>query len=431
MAVDAPTLYNNAWVYLRDSMGVNYGGASDKQKHNAELFYNLLRVFGYSHIAACGILGNMQTESGLSPGALSGDTSTLPNNAEHLSDIDNNTLLLWVGVGAHAIGLIQWDGVTTTLPVGAQIPSFALRYALDWYDWELQLFRLEMEYIYDPTGWGGVNGTTYNFWYPVSGTAALTWQQYKAYTGSAADAADYFRLYRERPDESPTGIQHRRDNAEFWASYFSNYTVTVQVSNILNACMAYLFRDSLYPYSTYDCIHFVNLVRARLGIPQMTNGTNSLWRNVGGNFLWWRGTLDDCINTYGYVPEGAYLFKCYPEGTPGYDTIPAQYRGDGIGNFDHIGIYTNRGLGVMQSGGYDVSPPNGFNGVHDTRPRLDESPPWWTHVAFGNNISFTHAPTPGTQLPAWFLMFYYTNKHTIKVTKELKKRVWKYFTNPR
>ena len=413
MAVDSPVLYNNAWVYLRDSMGQSYGGASDKQQHNAELFYNLLRVFGYSHTAACGILGNMQTESGLSPGALSGPFADLPNDAEHLTDLTNNVMLNWTGAGAHAIGLIQWDGTSSQTPAGAQIPSFAIRYDLQWYDWELQLFRLEMEYIYDPSGWGGVNGTTYNFWYPVSGTASITWANYKNFSGTAADAADYFRLYRERSSDSPTGIQHRRDNAAYWASYFSGYTVRQEVSNILNACMAYLFRDSQYTYAQYDCIHFVNLVRARLGIPQMTNGTNSLWRNVGGNFLWWRGTLQECLDLYGEVPEGAYLFKCYPEGTPGYDTIPEQYRGDGIGNFDHIGIYTGRGLGVMQSGGYDVTPPSGFNGVHDTRTRLDESPPWWTHVAFGNNITFAQY-MPGQPLPIYVLWNIMKQRKVIK-----------------
>ena len=121
----------------------------------------------------------------------------------------------------------------------------------------------------------------------------------------------------------------------------------------------------------------------------MTNGTNSLWRNVGGNFLFWRGTVQECMDEYGYIPIGAYLFKCYPEGTPGYNTIPEQYRGDGIGNFDHIGIYTGRGLGVMQSGGYDAA----RTGVADCAYHPTQTDPqlaydWWTHVAFGNNIFF-------------------------------------------
>lgn len=142
MAVDSAFLYNNAWVYLRASggMGVNYGGASDKQKHNAELFYNLLRVFGYTHSAACGVLGNMQVESGLSPGALYGDYSQLPNGGEHVGDLTNNALLNWT---TGAIGLIQWRGASS-IDGYAQIPSFANRYSLLWYNWEIQLFRLEM-----------------------------------------------------------------------------------------------------------------------------------------------------------------------------------------------------------------------------------------------------------------------------------------------
>lgn len=401
MAVDAPVLYNGAWVYLRDHLGPNYGTPNDRQKQNATLFYNQLRVFGYTHVAACGILGNMQTESGMSPGSLSGMTNELPNNGEHLRDLTNSVMFDWHGDGAHDTGLISWNG--TARDGGEVVASTAIRYDLQWYDWELQLFRLELEYIYDPSGWGGVNGTTYNFWYPVSGTAAITWENYKAYTGDVGTACDYFRMYRERSSGDAEGNQHRRENAQYWSTYFSGYSVNLEVSNTMNAIMAYLFRDSRYTYAQYDCIHFVNLVRRRLGLPQMTNGTNSLWRNVGGNFLWWRGTLQQCIDTYGSVPVGAYLFKCYPEGSAGYDTIPDQYRGDGIGNFDHIGIYTNRGLGVMQSAGYDVTPPSGFNGVHDTRTRLDENPPWWTHVAFGNNIFFDGYNPPVTQFPVWML----------------------------
>ena len=87
MAVDSAILYNDCYCYLRDSMGQSYGGASAEQIHNAEKIYNLLRVLGYSAAAACGILGNMQTESGLSPAALSGNLAALPNNGEHFSDI--------------------------------------------------------------------------------------------------------------------------------------------------------------------------------------------------------------------------------------------------------------------------------------------------------------------------------------------------------
>ena len=422
MAVDNPVLYNNYWSYLRDSMGSAYGTPNDKQKHNAEVIYNLLRVFGYTQAAACGILGNMQLESGLSPAAIeSGTASTLPNNGEHFSDLTNAVMLNYYNPdpnqGGYGTGLIQWDGSTPTPPAGNQVASFASRYNSLWWDGEIQVFKLEAEYIYDPTGWGGVNGTTYAYWSANRVSPPVDWSDFKNFTGTPEDAADIFRECRERSSGDPVGNQHRRDNARAWYTYFTGVQVTVAVTARMNACMAYLFRDSQYTYAQYDCIHFVNLVRARLGLPQMTNGTNSLWRDVGGNFLWWRGTLQDCYDTFGLLPMGAYLFKCYPEGTPGYETIPPQYYGDGIGNFDHIGIYTGLGLGVMQSGGYDVTPPGGFNGVHDTRTRLDESPPWWTHVALGNNIYIPNLTL--TPLPPWLLFKFIQKRKVLANARKL------------
>ena len=423
MAVDSPRITNKYWCYLRDSMGNNYGTPTDKQEHNAKIIYNLLRVFGYTREAAAGILGVMQYISGLSPAALAaGSAQMLPYGGEHFADLTNTVMLAYtnppidfIAFGPCYTGLIRWNGITTTPPVGNQVASFAERYSTFWYNGELQIFRLEEEYIYDPTGWGGVNGTTITYWDPTQYTPNMNWSAFKNFTGTPEDAADIFRLCLEKPlNADATSIQHRRDNARAWYTYFATTPVDVQVSNIMNAWMAYLFRDSQYPYSQYDCISFVNLVRARLGIPLMTNGTNSLWRDVGGNFLWWRGTLQECYDKFGTVPVGAYLFKCYPEGTPGYETIPPQYYGDGIGNFDHIGIYTGLGLGVMQSGGYDVTPPGGFNGVHDTRTRLDESPPWWTHVAIGNNIYITS----GLDVPPW-LLYSFIRKKGLKNVKRI------------
>ena len=414
MAVDDPVLVNGAWCYLRDSMGYAYGDASDKQKHNAALFYNMLRVFGYSHSAACGVLGNMQVESGLSPSALSGNLAALPNNGEHFEDLTNAVMLLWnedISAGNHATGLIQWDG-TSPDPAGNQIVSFAIRYNHAWLDWVLQMFRIQMEYIFDPWGWGGVNGTIYRFWYYKQNGEyknTITWANYLTFSGSPEDAADHWRINLERSSGNESGNRHRRENARYWYNYFQDYSIKYELPIILNADMAYLFRDSGYTYSQYDCIGFTNLVRRRLGLAAIGDhdghyGTNTLWRDTTGDLLW-KGTLQECYNTFGSIPEGAYLFKCYPEGTPGYNSIPSYYRGDGVGNFDHIGIYTDLGKGVMQSGGYDVTPPSGFNGVHDTRTRLDENPPWWTHVAVGKNFIQSGAPLPsGGNFKKWMVI---------------------------
>ena len=94
MAVDSPVLYNNAWVYLRDTMGSLSDGTA-KMQNNAALLYNILRVFGYSLPAAAGVLGNIQIESQLSPGALYGDFSQLPGGGEHLAQLPNTALLQW------------------------------------------------------------------------------------------------------------------------------------------------------------------------------------------------------------------------------------------------------------------------------------------------------------------------------------------------
>lgn len=418
MAVDSPVLYREIWVGLRHgTLGPNYGGASDYQKHNARQFYHFLRVLGYSAAAACGILGNMQTESGLSPACLENNTAhlaQLPNNGEHLSDLTNTVMLGWHDptdpqhVKGYGTGLIQWDGYTTTAPAGNQITSFATRYDWYWYDWYTQILRLEAEFLLDPSGWGGINGQTTHFWYyeVVNGVYhyTMSWADFKNFSGTAADAADAFRINRER--SSSDGAQHRRDNATYWYSYLSSGSVDYQLESNFTAGYAYIFRNSGYTYNqsvhglNLDCLGFVNLVRTCMGLDVIGHhnghyGTNSLWRNTTGE-MYWRGTVQECMDEFGEIPRGSYLFKCYPEGSPGYNTIPEYYRNDGIGNFDHIGIYTGHGLGVMQSGGYDA----GRTGVADCSYHPTQTDPqlaydWWTHVAFARGIYFyTYAPSP-------------------------------------
>lgn len=157
--------------------------------------------------------------------------------------------------------------------------------------------------------------------------------------------------------------------------------------------VAYGYRNSGLTYQDYDCIGFVNLIRSDCGVFQFARGTNTAWRS---NDFYWQGTIQDCINQYGDIPQGALIWKCHPEGTPGYDTIPSQYYGDGIGNFTHIGIRTYLGDGVMQSGGY------GGTGVHDST--YDSS--YWTHVSLAYETLYDNIPYPGTQLPDWWYIVF-------------------------
>ena len=189
-------------------MGNAYGTPSDKQKHNAEIIYNLLRVFGYNQAAACGILGNMQLESGISSGALeSGTAAALPGGGEHFSDLTNAVMLSYCDPNdsGYGTGLIQWDGYTSTPPAGNQVASFASRYNSLWYDAEIQVFKLEAEYIYDPSGWGGVNGVTYQYWTPNRVSPPVDWSVFKTYPGTPEDCADIFRECRERSSGDPSG----------------------------------------------------------------------------------------------------------------------------------------------------------------------------------------------------------------------------------
>ena len=101
------------------------------------------------------------------------------------------------------------------------------------------------------------------------------------------------------------------------------------------------------------------------------------------------------------------MFKCIPEGQPGYDTIPSQYYGDGIGNFTHVGIYINPVGGseyvIMQSGGY------GGSGVHKSRWQNN----YWTHAAFPVYVGpqeIPPEPEPGTDDITLILSMWYTMK---------------------
>lgn len=419
MAVDSPVLVNDWWVYLRFSMGSTHLNPSDKQIHNATKIYNALIAQGYSSVAACGILGNMQTESGLSPGALDGHLSSLPNNGEHLADLTNQVMLSYASTSAsgYGTGLIQWDSYTTTAPAGNVIASFAIRNNMEWYDGDCQLFRLQREFETD---------SQYHFWSASAYSPAITWAEFKNFSGTAAEAADIFRKCRERGGGG-SGIQYRRDNAQYWLDYFGGVTPPTPVTGWIPgeqfAEIAYGYKDSGYTYQQYDCIGFVNLCWQHIDNPpkteSLTNGTNSIWRSSrtfpttdpNGNNptveLWWKGTLSECESYFGGIPSGILLFRCIPEGQPGYDTIPAQYRGDGIGNFTHVGIYVDPfgGSGaIMQSGGY------GGTGVHLSGWRDN----YWTHAAFPVYVGMNDVPPeppepdPDDILP--LLLMWYTNQ---------------------
>ena len=132
------------------------------------------------------------------------------------------------------------------------------------------------------------------------------------------------------------------------------------VSGKLFAESAYAYNGRGLTYQEYDCVHFMNFVRETCGLMPLQQGTNYVWRGQG---LTWKGTIQEAYQRYpDGLPQGLLLFHVIPDNDP--DADPTHYGyGDGIGDVNHVGIYTNIGFGVMQSGGYDGT------GVHDSRLR--------------------------------------------------------------
>lgn len=84
------------------------------------------------------------------------------------------------------------------------------------------------------------------------------------------------------------------------------------------------------PYAEMDCIALVRRATAAAGGSAPPKGVNTLMRSP--SVLWW-GTLDNARAQGRLVPGAALLIHQDDGGEP------ARYRGDGMGNFSHIGLY--------------------------------------------------------------------------------------------
>lgn len=96
------------------------------------------------------------------------------------------------------------------------------------------------------------------------------------------------------------------------------------------------------PYSTMDCQAFVEKCLSDVGIRKDLAGSNTWYRFLMQNG--WVGTPEECKAKFGSIPVGSFLFIWKNNGGE-----PEKYRKDGIGNADHIGIYTATGLGAINS----------------------------------------------------------------------------------
>lgn len=429
----------NDWYITTDtggSMGTtDTSGITAKQIHNATKVYNYLSNLGWSLSAIAGALGNMQVESWLSPGLIQGThRSQLPNSAASLSDVPNSVMLNFYGSSGYGVGIVQWDGYTSTAPAGQKLVSFAERYGLNWYDGDTQMYRIQRE---QETNIQWTSAT-------VSGTY-WTWSNFVTNTETPETSAKIWRICYE---VAASGTDSRRQaNARYWYDYFYDSptpptppTPTDEwISGSTFASYALAYDGQYIPYSQADCIAFVNMVWRDIAVVSSNNynlpsGTNTLWRENTPEYpslvktynttspdgqnptpvLWYKDTIANCISLLGEIPTGALLF--HQVGDTDNPVIPSQYRGDGIGNFVHVGIYVGNNQ-VMQSGGRDSSSVPG-GGVHLSQ----YDPQAWNYVAFVCYVDCSgQAPEPPEPTPPTFdykiLLYFERMKQNVRNRK--------------
>lgn len=429
----------NDW-YVRTDGRLGPYTVTSSQQPTTEQIYNATKVYNYFHdlnwslSAICGMIGNIMHESTINPAFIQAThRGDLPNSASDLSDVPNSVMLSFYGSGANGIGLVQWDGSTSTPPAGQKLVSFAERYDYIWYDGDCQVFRIRRE---KETNIQWTSHTYYGI--------TWTWDNYITNSRTPEESA---HIWRRCYEVAAAGDTESGINARWFYDYFSSGPTPPVPDDWISgedfSTLAVAYDPDItghnIPYSELDCIGFVQKVWRDIDAVSSSDtlcsplGTNTLWRTNTSQYpnlvktfnttspdnqnpcpvLWYKDTISNCIAEYGEIPAGTLLLHQISEAGP--PAIPSQYAGDGIGNFAHVGIYIGNNQ-VMQSGGRDSSSVPG-GGVH--RSTYDSSA--WNYCAFVVWVDPTGGgptpPPPPPTLPNWLFMFYNKNRRLIKNVK--------------
>ncbi|MEG0126528.1 MAG: peptidoglycan-binding protein [Clostridia bacterium] len=106
-----------------------------------------------------------------------------------------------------------------------------------------------------------------------------------------------------------------------------------------------------------DCQGLVEYLLIQCGVSRKEcglAGSNSHWRKS----LKWSGTPEEAVKLFGCVPAGACLF-IWTEDDSG---APAQYRGDGYGDANHMGLYLGGKVAVHASASRECVAESVFRG---------------------------------------------------------------------
>ena len=134
------------------------------------------------------------------------------------------------------------------------------------------------------------------------------------------------------------------------------------------------------PYEKYDCQTLVEKILEDAGI-RKADGTVYNWRGSNSmfrNYVRWRGTIAECKQKFGRIPQGAFVFIVKNDGK---ERDKGYY--DDLGNASHVGLYLD-GVAVIDSqptGGVQLRNINIFTHVclmsmidYYTEPAKDETP---------------------------------------------------------
>lgn len=168
-----------AW---HERVGVQSYLTESQMKDNATEICNYFRGQGMTLEAICGLLGNIQAESGLNPG-----------NKETASSSNG-----W--------GLIQWTPATVLL-------NWCNKYNYTWYSGSVQCYRILCEglRINDASG----------YWIPTS-AYPYSWQQFSQLT-NVEEATKAYLYERERAGVE--AVAKRVTYANNWFAYFSGQPI--------------------------------------------------------------------------------------------------------------------------------------------------------------------------------------------------------------
>lgn len=109
---------------------------------------------------------------------------------------------------------------------------------------------------------------------------------------------------------------------------------------------AVLLPDKHIPYARggdtlggMDCQGLMEYCLRQIGIKSNWKGSNHMWRDMA-----WTGTPEECKKIFGYIPVGAWLYIVSDDG----GEVARGYR-DGLGNAEHVGVYTGQNLGAVHA----------------------------------------------------------------------------------